>query len=130
MVLTAVALAGCHSNLFTTPRWLSSSSYQPREPMVIPRSGGQPTDLAAEDVIRVMRHIGFPNQQILSLGPSLRDALRSAGAAAFVRGKQVEAMLAVNGDYLFIQALGQGSSIYDIKDKQFAAVPPMSMKDE
>jgi hypothetical protein len=126
----ALAAAGCHSDLFKTPTWLSHQSDQPRETIVVPKSGGQPTELKADDVIRVMRHIGFPDQQILSLGPSLRDALRATGAAAFVRGRQVEAMLAINGDYLFIQATGQGSSIYDIKDKQFAAVPPMSAQSD
>jgi hypothetical protein len=128
--MTAVALAvlGCHSDLFQRPQWMSQRPAPPSEVMVVPRPGGQPTDLSADDVIRVMRHLGVPDPQILSLGPSLRDALRSTGAGAFVRDRQVEAMLAINGDYLFIQSVQQGSSIYDIKDKQFAAVPPMSVR--
>ena len=129
IVVTALMLTvlGCHSDLFQRPQWMSQRPAPPAELMVVPRSGGQPADLTADDVIRVMRHLGVPDQQILNLGPGLRDALRSAGAAAIVRGRQVEAMLAVNSEYLFIQSVEQGSVIYDIKDKQFATVPPMSV---
>jgi hypothetical protein len=72
-----------------------------------------------------MRRIGIPDDQILNLGPNLRDALRGTGAAAIAYGGQLQVMLAVSEDHLFVQSRSQGSFIYDLKDKRFIPVPPM-----
>jgi hypothetical protein len=98
---------------------------QSKDLRVEQRTSGQAVDLKADEIIRVMRRIGLGDDQILSFGPVLRDAMRSTGAAAILRGDELEVMLVVNEDHLFVQSRSQGSFIYDIKDKRFIPVPPM-----
>jgi hypothetical protein len=126
LIALALVATGCRRNLFSSPPWLAPASNSASQGLqVVPRSCGQIVNLAADDIVGVMRRMGFRDDQILDLGPRLRDALRTAGGAAFVRGRQIDAMIAVSDGYLFVQSNLQGSFIYDIKDKIFAAVPRM-----
>jgi hypothetical protein len=134
LVLAVVALgsAGCGSVFRPPSEWFGPGPMGPNEQSVAlrveARPGGQAAELTPDDVISVMRRAGFANPQILSLGSSLRDALRYSGAAVVLRGRQALVMCAVNADYLFVQSQGQSSFVYDIKDKCFGVVPPMPME--
>ena len=127
LVLTLIVLAleavGCHNAL----KWPSLGGHkeQSQDLQVEQRVGGQAVNLSADEVVRTMRRIGVPDDQIRNLGPTLYDALRATGAAAILRGGQIQVMLAVSEDHLFVQSRSQGSFIYDLKDKRFISVPPM-----
>lgn len=128
LAATALGTCGCHSG--NGSRWPSFGHGKKTGTLQVePRVGGQPADLTAGEVVRVMRRIGMPDDQILNLGSNLRNALRTNGAAALVRGSQADVMLAVNDEHLFVQSRGQGSFIYDLKEKRFIAVPPMPEQD-
>lgn len=124
LVVLALEAAGCSSGL--TPRWPTfGHKEQSGNLQVQQRLGGQAVDLKADEVVRVMRRIGIPDDEIYTLGSSLRDAMRSTGAAAISHGGPPEVLLAVNDDHLFVQCRSQGSFIYDLKEKRFISVPPM-----
>jgi hypothetical protein len=125
LIVLALEAVGCHSGI-KTPKWLSfGHKEESKELRVEQRMGGQAIDLKADEVVRLMRRIGLPDDQILTLGPSIRDALRATGAAVIVGGGQAHVMLAANEDHLFVQGRSQGSFIYDVKEKRFIPVPPM-----
>jgi hypothetical protein len=132
LAVTAVGGAGCGSVFRPPSEWFGSGATGPNEQSgalrVESRPGGQPAELGADDVVRVMRRVGFGDDHIRNLGPSLYNALRFSGAAVVLRGKQPLVMCAANAEYLFVQAQGQGSFVYDIKDKCFGMVPPMPME--
>ncbi len=96
-----------------------------RDLQVQQRVGGQAIDLKADEIVRIMRRIGLMDQEILTLGPSLRDTMRTTGAAALARNGRPEVMFAVSDEHLFVQSRSQGSFIYDLKEKRFIPVPPM-----
>jgi len=127
LILAALALGVCGcGRWFKSPQWLGfGGGGSAKSARVLPRGGGEPTELGASDIIAVCRRIGFLDEQILDLGPTLRDALRTSGAAAVVTGKHVEAMFAINNGYMFVQSRSQGGFVYDIEDKRFGVVPPM-----
>lgn len=126
LVVLALEAVGCHSGL-KGPKWPSfgRQKEQSQDLRVEQRVGGQAVSLTADEIVRIMRRIGIPDDQIYNLGPNLRDALRGTGAAAIARGGQLQVMLAVSEDHLFVQSRSQGSFIYDLKDKRFIPVPPM-----
>ena len=124
LVVLALEAAGC--NMTKSPSWMAGGQNgQSGNLQVEQRVGGQAASFKADEIVRIMRRIGLPDDQILSLGPILRDAMRTTGAAAISRGGQPQVMLAVNEDHLFVQTRSQGSFIYDLKDKRFIPVPPM-----
>lgn len=89
--------------------------------------------LTSDDIVRVMWRAGFSDDQILEVGTDLRNSLASTGAAkimvgkkadAFLavgadRGKKVEAMFSVNGDYVHAASRRRGNFIYDLKKQEF-----------
>ena len=126
LVVLALEAVGCHNGL-KMPKWPSFGGHkEPSQDLrVEQRVGGQAVNLTADETVRIMRRIGIPDDQILNLGPNLRDALRGTGAAAIAYGGQLQVMLAVSEDHLFVQSRSQGSFIYDLKDKRFISVPAM-----
>jgi hypothetical protein len=128
LVALALEAGGCHNRL-AAPGWPSfHRQAESQELQVEPRTGGQPADLKADEVIGIMRRIGFADPQILDLGPRLRDAVRTMGAAALVRGGQPEVLLAVNDGHVFVQSQSQGNFIYCMTEKRFIMVPPMPLE--
>jgi len=124
LVVLAVEASGCNDGL--KPRWpVFGHKEQSKDLQVEQRVGGQAVSLTADEIVRVLRRIGLPDEQILRLGPNLRDAIRATGAAAIAGGGQLQVMFAVNEDHLFVQSRSQGSFIYDLKEKRFIPVPPM-----
>ena len=98
----------------------------PRQLRVVPRQSADAADLKPADIVRVLRRVGFSDEQILELGTDLHTALRSSGAAEIVNGKDAEVTFAVNNEYLFVRSRLQGSFIYDIADSRFGLLPSLS----
>lgn len=130
LAVLALEVAGC-SNLLKPREWLPFRHKAKDQPVmdtrlrVVPRGGGQATTLSADDVVSVLRQMGFANEQIVDLGPVLHEALRTSGAAALVGGKQAEVLFAINDGYVWVQSHSQGSFIYDIEDHRIGVLPPM-----
>ena len=130
LLLAAMVVGTCGCYGGHGPKWPSFGHAKKAGTLQVePRVGGQPVDMTAGEIVRVMRRIGLGDDLIVNLGSALRNALRTNGAAALVRGSQADVMLAVNDEHLFVQSRSQGSFIYDIKEKRFIAVPPMPEED-
>jgi len=89
------------------------------------RVGGQAVDLKASEIIHIMQRIGLTREQIIDLGPDLRNAMRATGAAELMHGEQTVVRLAANEDHLFVQSRSQGSFVYCLKEQRFVPVPSM-----
>ena len=76
-------------------------------------------DLNPDDVVRIMRRIGFTDDQILEFGTDMHDALFSSGAARVIYGKETEALLSVKGMQVYIGSRSRGNFIYDLGRGQF-----------
>ena len=75
--------------------------------------------LRADDIIVTMRRSGFSDQEILGLGPDVRNTLASSGAAMIRIADKVEAIFAVDGNFLHVSTRRRGSFIYDLSKKAF-----------
>jgi len=84
---------------------------------VIAGSNHEVANLSAEDTVRIMLRAGFINEQILELGTDLRNELARSGAAQIHVGDKVEAIFAVDGDYVYVSSRLRGSFIYDLRKK-------------
>src|ERR1035437_7714360 len=62
------------------------------------------TALSADDVVRVMRRAGFTHEEILNLGPDLRNTLAGQGAGEIRIDNKVQAIFAVNEDRLLVSS--------------------------
>ncbi len=81
---------------------------------VVARSTTQVARLSPNDIVRIMRRIGFDDQQILDLGTDLYNALRLSGGAEVYFGKRVEMIFAVQNGQIQIQSTTRGSFVYDL----------------
>ena len=86
---------------------------------VISLSNREIAALDADDIVRVMRRAGFSDDQVIDLGPDLRNMLASSGAAKIQVGNKVEAMFSVDGDSLYASSYRRGSFIYDLGKQTF-----------
>jgi hypothetical protein len=66
----------------------------------------------------MMRLVGFSDRQILELGPDMRDSLSRSGAAQLKIGDKVEAVFAVNDDFVYIATRSRGTFVYSVKEGQ------------
>jgi hypothetical protein len=82
---------------------------------VLPVNNREVAALNAEDTVRVMLRAGFSESQILQLGTDLRNELARSGAAQINVGDKVEAIFAVDSDYLYVTSRLRGSFIYDLE---------------
>jgi len=132
LAVLALEVAGC-SKLLKPAQWLPFHKHEEQPVMnarlqVVPRGGGQATNVTPDDVVAVLRQVGFANDQIVQFGPAVYEAFRSSGAAAMVSGKQTEVMFAINDGYVWVQSRTQGSFIYDIEDHKIGTLPPMPVE--
>lgn len=103
----------------------SQTSQTPRSPrqvrgiQIVPQSNQEVADLSSDDVVRIMRRIGFPDDLILELGGEMYNALRRSGAARVLDKQTVEAILRINGRYVYITSRSRGTFIYDPATGQF-----------
>jgi hypothetical protein len=104
LTLSAATLGGCD---------------QPNQMQVISVANRDIAPLEADDVVITMRRAGFSDQEILELGPEVRNALASTGAAMIRVGDKVKAIFAVDGNFLHVSTRARGSFIYDLGKKVF-----------
>jgi hypothetical protein len=126
-LLAALALTGCQAQ----PAEWSELGYggerqqkQRRQGSIriVPQSNREVADLSPDDIVRVMRQMGFADEQILELGPDLHQALLVSGAARVLHKEQPKAYIAVNGTQVYIGSAAGGSIlIYDLGYSQFVA---------
>lgn len=108
----ASGLAGCsHLPSFSSQ---DSDRKKPGDLEIVPLANQDVAELSADDVVRVMRRAGFSDEQILELGPELRDGLAESGAAQVRLKGKVEVVFAAHGNYVFITSRLRGSFIYDV----------------
>jgi len=82
---------------------------------VIPVSSQDVAELSSDDVVRVMRRVGFSDEQILELGAQLRDGLLLSGAVQISRNNIVEAIFVIRDNRVHITARLRGNFIYDLQ---------------
>ena len=97
---------------------------QVRGVQIVPQSNQEVADLSSDDIVRIMRRIGFPDDLILELGRDMHSALLRSGAARVLDGKTVEAILRINGRYVYITSRTRGTFIYDPASGQFGGAAP------
>lgn len=107
------------------PRWegraesRSSRRNSAEELRIVARSGREVIRLSPDDVLRIMQHVGFSDDQILDLGPDLYNALLVSGAAEVFYGKRTEMIFAVSNRQVRIQSRTRGTFVYDVLMQQF-----------
>lgn len=106
-LLLTLTVAGCEHS--------AAYSHANSKLKIVPVSNRDIIDLAADDIIEIMRRAGFSDEQILKLGPDLQNGLAELGAAHFRVGNNLEAIFAVNGDYVHITTRLRGSFVYDTR---------------
>lgn len=106
LVLT-LCITGCTSS---TTSHLSS-----KELRITPLNNKCTVALSTDDIVRMMRQVGFSDKQILELGGCMHDSLLHSGAAQLEIGNKVEAIFAVNNNFVYIATRSRGSFVYDAK---------------
>lgn len=71
--------------------------------------------LSVDNILQILKAVGFSNSQIQEYGFSIRDGLSKSGAVRVLIDDVVEAFLAVRGDEVFISTRNRGYFIYNIK---------------
>ena len=104
ILILALSIAGCASTD-------SSSS----KLCITPLNNKNTITLSADDVVQMMRQVGFSDKQILDLGTDMRDSLLCSGAAQFKINNKVEAIFAVNDGFVYIATRSRGTFVYDVK---------------
>ena len=86
---------------------------------ILPQTNREVADLSPDDVVQIMRRIGFTDAQILEMGTDMHDALRTSGGAQVVDGQENEALLRVSGMQVYIGSRSRGNFVYDLGYSQF-----------
>ena len=102
ILILALSIAGCAST--------DSSKL-----CIIPLNNKNTITLSADDVVQMMRQVGFSDKQILDLGTDMRDSLLCSGAAQFKINNKVEAIFAVNDGFVYIATRSRGTFVYNVK---------------
>jgi len=124
LVLLALEVVGCN-NAIRPAEW---PELRPEggsgELRIVAKENRDVAELTADDIVRIMRQVGFSDEDVLDLGPDLHDAILSSGAAVVFAGNQAEMIVRVNREYLLVRSRSQGSLIYDIARGRFGLLPP------
>jgi hypothetical protein len=112
--ILAVCIAGCTS---------STTSQSSSELRLTPLNNKSTITLSANDIVYMMRQVGFSDEQILEFGSRMHDSLLNSGAAQLEIGNRVEAIFAVNDNYIYIATRLRGSFIYDAKKGHIISSP-------
>ena len=105
ILILALGIMGCAP---------ATNSYSSRL-RITPLSNQNTINLRADDIVRMMQRVGFSDEQILELGTNMRDSLLRSGAAQLEINDEVEAIFAVNNDFVYIATRLRGSFIYNVK---------------
>jgi hypothetical protein len=124
LVVLALEVVGCNDAIKPVEWPELHSEGRLGEYRIEPKDNRDVADLTADDVVRIMRQVGFSDQQILDLGMDLHDAISSSGAAVVYDGTRAEMVFRVNREYLMVRSREQGSMIYDIARGRFGLMPP------
>ncbi len=69
--------------------------------------------LAADDMVLMMQRAGYGEDEILDLGPRLRNDLARTGSARIIQGDRTEAIFAVSDGFVHVSSRRRGSFVYD-----------------
>jgi hypothetical protein len=86
---------------------------------IVPQANREVADLSPDDVVRVMRRIGFTDEQIIEFGVEMHQALFRSGAARVVYKKETEAIVRIKGMQVYVGSRTRGNAIYDLGYGQF-----------
>ncbi len=128
-----LVVIGCHARpvewgeLGSGGRRSASSTFEPESQQprqvrgisIVPQTNQEVADLSSDDIVRIMRRIGFPDDLILELGTDLHRTLAQSGAARVLDKREVEAVLRVSGRYVYITSRTRGVFIYDLSTGEF-----------
>ena len=124
LLLAALATAaiGCQAQPAEWPE-LGGTTVLKRQPgrglRIVPQRNRSVAQLNAGDVIAIMRAIGCTDEQILDLGPDLRDALGMAGGARLMLDNKTRAIFRVDDRHVFVMLASEGVFVYDLVRHQF-----------
>jgi type IV pilus biogenesis protein CpaD/CtpE len=104
ILILALSIAGC------APTDSYSSKLH-----IMPLNNKNTITLAADDIVRMMRQVGFSDKQILDIGTDMRDSLLRSGAAQLKIDNKVEAIFAVNAGLVYIATRSRGTFVYNVK---------------
>ena len=105
ILILALSIGGC----------ASTASYSSSKLCITPLNNKNTITLSADDVVQMMRQVGFSDKQILDLGTEMRDSLLYSGAAQFKIDNKVEAIFAVNDGFVYIATRSRGTFVYNVK---------------
>jgi hypothetical protein len=92
---------------------------EPPKPIVDAVAAPQQVELTPDDVVNVLRRAGFTNQEILEIGPQVRDAVAASGGVSITFNGKVQAILAAENGLLYITAAGRGTYMYRLDAHTF-----------
>jgi len=135
LVALALAAIGCNAKPAQWSELGSGGERQPREKpkqkqqkegliQIVPQSNQEVADLNPDDVVTIMRRIGFTDEHILELGTDMHDALLDAGGARVVYQGETEAILAINGAKVYIRSRSRGSFVHSLGSGPFGNPVP------
>ncbi len=101
----ALALIGCAS---------MDSNVARLEADVQSISVGEPQAISARDLAEVMIQAGFTGEEILKYGPSVRNAIGSAGGAQINKDKFAHAILTVQDGKLYVSSRDGGTFLREL----------------
>lgn len=105
------ALSGCRAHQAAIAVFGSSQGDG-----LAPLPNHEVADLSPDAVVAIMTRAGFSADNILDLGPALRNSIAATGAAQIRLGSKTEALFAVVGDNLHVSSRRRGSFVYDLKE--------------
>ncbi|UCD52168.1 MAG: hypothetical protein JSW27_05925 [Phycisphaerales bacterium] len=91
---------------------------------IVAQSNREVADLSPDDVVKIMRRIGFTDEQILELGTELHDAMLTSGAVRVLDRDETEAIARVGGTQVYIGSRTRGNFVYDLGYGQFVTPGP------
>lgn len=105
--MLVLGISGCASS--------TTSKNSSEELRLTPLNNKSTIMLSANNIVKMMRQVGFTDEQILKFGSRMHDGLLLSGAVQLEIGNEVQAIFAVNDNYIYIATRMRGTFIYDVK---------------
>jgi hypothetical protein len=127
LVAVALAVAGCQAK---PAEWAAlgprndpavteeARSANTKGLHIVPQKNKSVIELKARDVIKIMRHIGCTDDQVVELGEELHDVMAQVGAARIMVGPKTEALVQADGKQVLISSASRGTFVYDVRRGQ------------
>lgn len=136
MAALALEVIGCNAQPAQWSELRSTRSSHEEQPQhsrgrygsiqIVPQTNREVADLSPDDVVKIMRRIGFTDDQILKLGADMHEAMMTSGAIRVLDKDQTEAIARINGMQVFIGSRTRGNFVYDLGYGDF--VTPMGRR--